>query len=181
MRLFVAVVPGREVQAELLCIQNELKKLTPDANFTKPQNLHMTVRFIGETPHVMLRRIDSALKSAAKDTAPFLMRLQNMGFFGSPTDATVWAGMGGHIEAFNALCSAVNERLFEEGFGKDAKGPVAHITLVRRADVRGIQIEKMDVATKETSISGMTLFESARINGALTYTPVATYPFFEGS
>ena len=50
MRLFIAIQPNKSVRAALRAVQNELRRRGVEGNFTRMENLHLTLAFIGEYP-----------------------------------------------------------------------------------------------------------------------------------
>lgn len=176
MRLFVAVETG-PAGRELVRIQGAIKELCPRAGMTRPDNLHMTVKFIGEAPVSAIQDISKALDEAAKACKPFKLRLDKTGIFTPGMEGLVWCGCAGDIPAFETLCRAINAKLLEQGYPPEIKKTLAHITLARRADTRGVleKLQAIKVNPIEFSVSKIVLMESARDNGALTYISMAHY------
>lgn len=78
MRLFVAICFSDEIKALLSSVCQKLKTQSLSGNFTRPENLHMTLAFIGESNRV------AAVKSAMQQCtgAPFKLSLSGVGRFG---------------------------------------------------------------------------------------------------
>jgi 2'-5' RNA ligase len=66
LRLFVAVNFDAETKSRLLAIQDKLKKQAVRGNFSKPENLHLTLIFIGETDVGLVPAITEIIKNAAE-------------------------------------------------------------------------------------------------------------------
>lgn len=175
MRLFVALLPDKEVQKELARLQVELKSIIPRANHTLLQNLHSTIRFIGETPPEKINGIHMALRSAAGESAPFVMHLDRIGYFGKPSDATLWCGLEGDVYSFTRLCNKVNAELCKHGWPKEDKPTIPHITLARRADLREVQKIKIEASPIQCRFMSLTLFQSERLCGTLKYINIAEF------
>ncbi len=176
MRLFVAAETGPGGK-ELARIQGLVKELCPRAGMTRPGNMHLTVKFIGEAPVSDILNISKALEEAVKECAPFKLRLDRIGVFTPGMEGLVWCGCAGDIPAFETLCRAVNAKLLEQGYPAETKKAVAHITLARRADTRGVleKLQAIRVNPTEFTVDRIVLMESTRDNGLLTYIPAAHY------
>ena len=87
MRLFLAVNPGEKSRREILNIIDEMKAGTVRGNFTKPDNLHITLVFLGEIPPHRLEEIIGAMHQV--NESPFSVRLSNVGNFSD----TWWIGV----------------------------------------------------------------------------------------
>lgn len=126
MRLFVAFTFTEDFRAELVRTQRALRRLGVSGGFTRPENLHLTLAFIGETDKA------EAVKAAlgTLEFAPVRLELDGMGRFGD----TIWAGLRPTRE-LGAAADAVGKAIFAAGAGfKLEKHPfVPHVTLVRRA------------------------------------------------
>ena len=93
---------------------------------------HITVRFLGGVPRGGIGRIRSALAGAARESAPFRLRLGDVGAFpdrGPPS--VLWVGIGGHLAAAAALRSAVDRALGPIAPSDGGRGLVPHVTLAR--------------------------------------------------
>lgn len=130
MRLFVAVFPPPEVrdalsQAALALPENPFR-LTP------PERVHLTLKFLGETPPESLPRLTRALEPLRDHADPFEATVSRFGVFPSPRRARVlWAGIGAGAELLVALAEAAETLLEPEGFDREGRSFVPHLTLGR--------------------------------------------------
>ena len=124
-RLFVAIDPPQEIREELTTICCGL----PDARWTPPEQLHLTLCFIGEVSSATFLDIREALGEI--EAAPFALRLQGVGFFpprGQPR--VVWAGIEKN-EQLAILQRKIVTRLFSLGLEPENRKFAPHITLAR--------------------------------------------------
>ncbi len=124
-RLFVAIDPPEEIREQLAGICCGL----PDARWTPPHQLHLTLCFIGEVSGAAFLDIREALEEIS--TPPFTLRLQGVGFFpprGQPR--VVWAGIEKN-ESLLVLQRKITTRLFTLGFEPENRKFFPHITLAR--------------------------------------------------
>ena len=66
MRVFVAIELSEEFRRRLVELQEALRGSVPQISFTKPENLHLTVKFIGEIDEQRAAAVCEALKTVPK-------------------------------------------------------------------------------------------------------------------
>lgn len=125
-RLFVALVPPVPVRSELARLAGPL----PGVRWTPEDNLHLTLRFIGETDEVKQERFAQALTRLRVE--PFILPVGDVGLFPSRGPAKVlWAGVGtGHTRLYQ-LRKQVDEALLAVDPGLAVPGFHPHFTLGR--------------------------------------------------
>jgi RNA 2',3'-cyclic 3'-phosphodiesterase len=125
-RLFTALVPPAPVQAELAEVAAPLAGM----RWTPAENLHLTLRFIGETDDAKAARFAEAL--ARVHVEPFILPVGGVGVFPTSGPAKVlWAGVGnGHTRLYQ-LRKQVDEALLAVDAGLAMPGFHAHFTLGR--------------------------------------------------
>ena len=98
----------------------------------KPDNLHYTMRFLGELGEDGARRAAEAATEAASNAREFAAALGGLGAFPDPRRARViWIGLSAGGEALVALARDLERALAKRGFGKADKPFTAHLTLGR--------------------------------------------------
>ncbi len=171
MRLFVALnLPGR-VERELWAYMEKLRRSYPKAGrFSRRENLHLTLAFIGEADEGVAGRIASELLTLP--TYALTMDLAGTGVFRS---GILWAGLMEKNE-LEKMSLEVREVLKRLGIPFDAKPFRAHITLAR--DWRGPEPELLTQLPRMTGLQPgvltARLFESYRNErGAVCYRAIA--------
>ena len=135
MRLFIAVQLNDEMKNALLQIQHSMQMQGVRGNYTREENLHLTLAFIGEYPDPY--DVKEILEEI--DFEPFRIRLDGVGSFGS----LWWAGIaedGDCDDALRFLAKRVRRGLAEAGIPYDRKKFSPHITLVRKPQVGGERV-----------------------------------------
>ncbi len=164
MRLFIALpLPEAQVCA-LLKAQDELRAQGARANFSRRENLHLTLAFLGELEGVAVRDAQEAVLSL-KATA-FSLTLGRLGNFGD----TWWAGLQ-KSAPLDELAAEVRAALDRRGLPYDRKPFRAHITLARR--LQAPAPPRISLPPVTGTVERVVLFRSERIQGQLTYVPVA--------
>ncbi len=129
MRLFTALDPTPEVHEKLTAL---LRQLQPAAKlrWTKPENLHLTLKFIGEWPEGRLDELKKALASVAAG-APFDVKFSGLGFFPNARSPRVfWVGIEASPE-LRQLAAAVDRALEPLGIAPEKRAFAPHLTLAR--------------------------------------------------
>lgn len=125
-RLFVALVPPVTVQAELADLATPLTGV----RWTPAKNIHLTLRFIGETESEKQARYEEAL--ARVRVEPFILPVSGVGVFANRGPARVlWAGVGsGHTRLYQ-LRKQVDEALLTVDSGLPMPSFHPHFTIAR--------------------------------------------------
>lgn len=161
MRLFVAINFTKEVKSVLLTAIDELKAQVISGNFTSPDNLHLTLAFIGESDKI------SAIREAIDRCAVprFDLAVSGGGHFGN----LCWVGIENNPK-LKTLAESLQNDLRKSGFDIENRAFKPHITLARQVEVN----KPVSINAKRTAmpVSRISLMKSERINGRLTYTEV---------
>lgn len=131
MRLFVAVSLPPEIRERLAAVQDRLRRAQADVSWVRPENIHATLKFLGETEEKRLERIRPALADAARAGAPFSMELSGVGSFGGRIPRVVWVGVGEGAEPLTQLAARIEVALARVGFPKERRGFSPHLSLGR--------------------------------------------------
>jgi 2'-5' RNA ligase len=139
-RTFVALLIPEDWIAWIREVAGGLKSRSSGLSWVKPENAHLTVRFLGDLDDSEVQRVrDSVRRSGAPLTAP-LARLGRLGAFPRPERPRVlWAGLAQGGPEAEAVAAAVNDALEADGFGPLDKPFRPHLTLARaREGARGV-------------------------------------------
>lgn len=161
MRLFVAVNLPFEIKKGIGSFIRDLRKVNADMKWVEPENLHLTVQFLGNVSEDQVPAVAAALNRAAERIAPFTLKLSGVGVFPSRERPRVfWAGVGGDTVDLLQLNRQVQRELKEPGFapGKNKFSP--HLTLARLRSPAGF----LDVFDKAEKVAENKIFGSAKIS-----------------
>jgi len=124
IRLFVALPLPSDVAQGLLALQSGV----PGARWSTREQLHLTLRFIGEVDERDARAIDEALSSIS---APrFTVELKGVGSFGGKNPRALWAGVAVN-EALIHLQRKIESAIQRLGFPAEERKYTPHVTLAR--------------------------------------------------
>ena len=133
MRVFIAVDIPDKVRKTLGDVQRELRPLTSSARWVAPESIHITLKFVGETPEKRLDDIDTALTGLS--WKPFTITVRGVGFFpGTRSPRVFWAGM--EAPTMEGLAEQLDTLMERSGFEKEKRAFRPHLTLARAKDTR---------------------------------------------
>lgn len=182
MRLFVAVHLPQEIREGLAAVQERLRRAQADVSWVKPANVHITLKFLGETEPKRLERIGPVLAEAARSMAPFWLTVAGVGTFGGRIPRVVWAGVREGAAPLEALAGAVENGLARVGFPKERRGFTAHFTLGRVRSPRNAEVLLAAIRDEPTeplgvvSVEQFVLMQSRLDPGGSIYTALERFP-----
>ena len=137
MRLFVAAELPEELVDALAETSAALREQVR-GRYVAPDSFHVTLAFLGEVEGGRVGEIARAIDAACALCLPFLAELGELGSFGKGRKAMLWQGFApACAEDFRGLATRVRSELSLRGFDFDGKKFVAHVTLMRAADLQG--------------------------------------------
>lgn len=130
MRLFVAIeIPG-EIRNALALFLQELRGFAPLAKWVRAENLHVTLKFLGETLPAKVTAINNALRSIRSER-PVILEFRGLGFFPNEKQPRVfWVGMEAS-QNLKVLAEHIDQRLHQLGFPLEDRPFSPHLTLAR--------------------------------------------------
>ena len=178
MRCFVAVELEHALRSPLVRLLREQLPRTRDVRWCTEQQLHVTLKFLGEVRDGQLPAVCDAVAQAARRIEPFSLCLAGLGCFPSPRNPRVlWCG----VEDAAVSCARwleLADPLFETlGFPRETRAFHAHVTLGRSkgpagADVMRRVLEKVaPPPPREMTVEEVVLFESRLDPRGARYTP----------
>jgi 2'-5' RNA ligase len=134
MRLFVAVDPPDVEVARVAALVSRMRASSPPAGWCRPDNLHVTLKFLGETEAERLEAISGALSVVAAATVPFDLSIGLPGAFPDLRRARVlWLSLD-PAGPLVGLSLAVDAALAALGCPAEGRDPKPHLTVARIRD-----------------------------------------------
>ncbi len=182
MRLFVALAIPEDVREKLAALLPELKKADPAPRWIPPQNLHVTLKFIGEVALERTTAICEALAEIHIDQ-PMHLEFRGLGLFPNIRRPSVlWIGIESS-EDLARLASTIDRALGPLGIPLETKPFVPHLTIARFKQPQvspalGAEIAKHQSYTFGTiSAAEFHLMESTLKSGGAEYTTLRSFRF----
>ena len=132
MRTFIAIEIPAEIRKEMAKVQDGLKRSGADAGWTRPEGIHLTLKFLGDVPESQIEEIKKALVQAAEATSRFRLEIAGAGAFPNPKHPrVVWLGLSGDVDRLSSLQGSVEESMTAMGFDREERAFSPHLTLAR--------------------------------------------------
>ena len=170
MPLFIAVNFDNEVKKQFLEIQEKLREQSVRGNFSRPENLHLTLIFLGETPPERLGSLFSIMDGI--DAPPFEISFNRTGCFTHSQKELWWVGLEPGCPGLSQLeeiHAQLLENLSAAGFSFDKRPFNAHVTLGR--EVKCISPITLNCPKIVAQVSRVSLMKSEHLQH-LTYTEI---------
>ncbi|WP_242347079.1 RNA 2',3'-cyclic phosphodiesterase [Anaeromyxobacter terrae] len=141
-RLFVALEPTdlvrRRIAATAAHLRRSAGRASDDVRWVVPENVHLTLQFLGAVPEPRVEAVSDAVRAAAAASRPLALEVQGAGGFpNARRPRVVWVGIQGDVATLGALVQDLGRRLAPLGFAPEARPFSPHLTLGRARDARG--------------------------------------------
>lgn len=141
LRLFIAVELPHPARAALAAVRQRLAGVWPegDVRWTQTDNIHLTLRFLGDTEGDRVGPLGSALDEVAAQVRPLALALGPVGAFpDARRPRVIWVGLEGEsLAALGRLQKAVERRVRDLGWAREPRPFHPHLTLGRVSPGRG--------------------------------------------
>lgn len=182
-RLFIALLPPPEVLAAAAEVQAALHAKQLAVRWARPEGIHVTLQFLGETRSERAPALASTLARVAAVAGPLTLTTAGVGHFPAATarPRVVWLGLTGAVERLAALQAAVVQATSLLGWEPEARPFAPHLTLGRvrpdATDGERAHIGKMLRATPAPApavwrVEEIVLMRSILDRAGATYQPV---------
>lgn len=133
IRAFIALDISEEIRKELTLVQSQLKtKLKDGISWVKPENIHISLRFLGDIRQEDIIKINEIITSLAQETKSFEISLGELGVFANINNPRViWVGIQKGKDTTKLLQRHLEEKLKTLGFEPERQTFHPHLTLTR--------------------------------------------------
>lgn len=184
-RLFIAIRPAPETAARIHALLQPFREAPVAAHWTAPENLHLTLKFLGATEARAVPEIQAALaRVAAELGADLPIALSGIGSFRGRDDSrTLWlAARNPDVKSLSHLVSRLETELAALGIRPEPRPFHAHVTVARAAGTPALAmlLERMTCANPVQltfTADALILFESRTLPAGAVYTEIARAPF----
>lgn len=179
MRLFVAAEFDDDVRNALSSVQRELASRCEGVRWIPPEQLHLTVKFLGEVRDGDVPKLAEAMAEACSGVAAFELTLAGCGCFPLRGPVRiVWAGGHEPTGALVRLADAIESAFDRLGFARERRAFSPHITIGRVREDRSTGqlravVEAQQFAEQVQAVDALTLMQSVLSAKGPTYTPVS--------
>ena len=187
MRIFIAVDLPAKIQAEVSTFQDALKHTRASINWTRPESLHLTLKFLGEIEESRLSKIVNVVQSVTDSHRQMTLCLTGIGVFPHLRNPRIfWVGLDGETEKYASLAEEIDLRLFELGFPREERSYKPHLTIGRFKSPLGASELishglEYPLPVLSFRISEVTIMRSLLSPRAAVYTPLFKCPLGDDS
>jgi len=148
-----------EPSEALVGVIDELARSRADLKIVKPELMHITLKFLGDTEEGLADEVLERISRATQGMEPFRIRLRGMGAFPSMSNIRiVWVGIE-DAKPLQDIATKLDASMNDLGFERDRKGFVPHLTLARTRSARNIANVQEILRTKAASDYGEYLID----------------------
>ncbi len=133
VRTFIAVdIDSDEIISKLVEIQRRIAASGALMKLVEPENIHITLYFLGEVPEERITLIRNIVENCSENINEFEIHITRLGAFPKPTKPRViWAGISTGGEILTQIANCLRDKLPRHGFRREDKEFHPHITLAR--------------------------------------------------
>lgn len=183
IRTFIAAEIPSRIREALSRDMVFLKSAAPLVKWVKPDNLHLTLRFLGDVKENDLEELFDALADAVASQPAFPLLIRGIGAFPNwRHPRVVWAGCAEGAEEAASLAASVESACVSLGYEKEKRPFRPHLTLGRvkqPADALGLESVAQGFCDKEfgyLDIDAVVVFMSSLRRTGPVYSPMARIP-----
>lgn len=132
MRVFIALSISSSIKEKIAEIQRRLKRGEDKIKWVDPGIIHLTLKFLGEIREEKVKKVFQAAERAARESSPFLMKIEGMGIFPNfSRPRVVWVGVKEERGKLKSLVTFFEKELKKEGFPEEKREWRPHLTIGR--------------------------------------------------
>jgi RNA 2',3'-cyclic 3'-phosphodiesterase len=138
LRLFIAIELNDALRNQLQEVQKQLQDAREGAFVAKsvrwvaPQNIHLTLKFLGNSNRAQVPALTNVLQHAVQDIKPFELTARGLGCFPNPRRPNnLWVGLEGDLNTAALLAQQIQDQCFSLNFPREERGFTPHLTIGR--------------------------------------------------
>ncbi len=160
MRVFIAIDIDEAIKKGLADLQSELRSKIDikksDAKWVNPQNVHLTLKFLGEIKDEQVVDVCNITKDVAGRHNSFDIDVETVGHFGGRSARVLWVGVGETCDQLLALQEDLEGQLASAGWPKEKRKFSGHLTLCRvRNSKAGFKLAQLTEEYKDFKLGTM--------------------------
>lgn len=187
MRAFIAIELSNEIRGSLAQIESHLKYSGADVKWVEKDNIHLTLKFLGEITEEKSEKIKYILDEIAKQTKPFELSLkiskEGSGIFvgafpNLDHPRVIWVGLDKGAAESRLVAEKVDDAFLKIGFRKESRPFAAHLTIGRVRSSKNKEALKEKISNLQFKayslqlIDAITLFQSSLTPKGPIYTKI---------
>ena len=167
IRAFIAMDVSEDVRRRLEELRKHLERFGKDVKWVPVENVHITLKFLGNIEETRVNGIKEVMQSLACRTKPFTLKAKGTGCFPSIKKIrVVWAGLAGELDKLVFFQRELENNLQKVGFPKEDRTFKPHLTLGRMKSPRNDAslaraiVDNASFESDEFTVDHVTLYKS---------------------
>jgi 2'-5' RNA ligase len=182
IRAFIAVEVSADVRSQARKLIQELSEVSPGVNWVDPQQMHVTLNFLGDVGMLDLPPLCKMMENVVAELPPFDVQFEGAGAFPNvERPRTIWLGVGEGADEFRELQRALQAGLDELGYRGESRQFRPHLTLGRvkgndldgSAELAERLAQHADYYGGASDVTDVTLFSSTLNRSGPTYNTIS--------
>ena len=184
-RVFIAIELPAGVRQKLKAHIGRLRESVPEASasWSREDNLHLTLKFLGDTPVSRIESLSQATKRAASAVSSFELVVKGCGAFpprGQPR--VLWIGVEDPSGQLSKLHQALEDRCAQAGFAREQRSFHPHLTIARLRKPHGsrqlaIRHQEIGFEAETVSVSALAVVRSELRSEGSRHTVISRHEF----
>ncbi|RJX24093.1 MAG: RNA 2',3'-cyclic phosphodiesterase [Acholeplasma sp.] len=174
MRVFIGIEFPEQFKGSVESLKSEIESQLIKGRFSRIENLHLTLVFIGEITVDQVEPLGHMLDQVLATQKCFEMSIDELGTFSKGEQSIVWLGINKGKEHLFHLSQLLKKELSSRHYTYDIKPLKPHLTLVRQAKLVQDYVFPVVSFLQRWKVEKIHLYLSHQVNGILTYEPLHT-------
>ena len=182
-RVFCAIELPSLVLEKISAHINRLQLMAPDspASWSRPENVHLTLKFIGEIAQTQISDLSQAAANAVAGFSSFEIAIKDTGSFPKRgTPRVFWIGIEDHSGQLAQLQAKLEEECLRLGFEKEVRAFNPHLTIARGRKPQGARAlatayKEMGFASTEVCVNELSVIRSELSSKGSNYTTISRH------
>jgi 2'-5' RNA ligase len=130
IRTFIAIDLPESMRTAIRTIQTDIRSSGFKIRWTNPENVHLTLKFLGDVDTHLIAKINAAMKMAVKEIASIHLSGRRLGVFPNARRPRIlWIGLDGQIGALLRLQKKIDAQCASLGFAREKRTFTGHLTI----------------------------------------------------
>jgi len=148
MRTFIAIELSDPVREALMQAQSHLRYAGADVKWVEKQNIHLTLKFLGDISDEKAAQVCAALDAIGRTTKSFELTIKDIGTFPSiDFPKIIWVGLDKGATESTALAGQIEAAMAILGFQEETRPFAAHLTIGRVRSGKNKEVLKEKVGS----------------------------------
>ncbi len=182
VRTFIALELAPEIKQAIAAYLLPLRKFADGISWVKNENLHLTLKFLGETPGIQIPELAKIFEEICSRYEPMRALVSGSGVFPNEKSPRVlWLGLQTESDSLNRLAKEIDAACTRFGFKTEVRPFAPHLTIGRVREGKAAEVIKTlrerPFPSKEINFQECTLMKSELHSPGSIHTPLQKFAF----